>query len=210
MQASYAVSLFTHTSCLFIWLTNCKDILGKLERSLRKADEPWLSITILPIGQESLECSVQHAWQRAEPQAPWLSAIVDPPTRNAKNRFQWLPCPAQETSKSCSRLSVPLETVTYTVSDVIRNTTTPTITLSITTYETHFGASKISVPPNHLASPTPITYRPDVDGFSEPIKNEFSICYCDVSSLDKDMWGDNYIISVSNQGVSAWTLATLD
>jgi len=111
--------------------------------------------------------------------------------------------PAQETSKSCSCLSVPPETVTYTVSDVIRNTTTPTITLSITTYETHFGASKISVPPNHLASPTPITYRPDVDDFSEPIKNEFPIRYRSVSSLDKDMWGDNYIISVSNQGVSA-------
>ena len=55
----------------------------------------------------------------------------------------------------------------------------------------------------YLASPTPITYRPDDDDFSEPIKNEFPIRYRSVSSLDKDMWGDNYIISVSNQGVSA-------
>lgn len=110
--------------------------------------------------------------------------------------------PEQETSEACSCLSIPPETVTHTLTDIFHTTITPTVTVSVTAYETHIGASKVEVKPTYLASPTPITWRqPEYEGqpldFSEPIQHEWPVRFRNVSTLDKNYDNKTYILSAS-------------
>ncbi|KAH0033769.1 hypothetical protein KCU78_g2389, partial [Aureobasidium melanogenum] len=113
--------------------------------------------------------------------------------------------PEQKTSEACSCLSIPPETVTHTATDIYHTTITPTVTSSVTAYETHVGASKVEIKPSYLVSPTPVSwFQPEyLDhplDFSEPIHHEWPIRFRNISTLDRNFENKTYILSASVNG----------